>query len=48
MRSEQRTGVIAENVRDEQRKFVKYNHLVAKLLSFHTLVTMTRALQRLL
>jgi TnpA family transposase len=41
-------GVIAENVRDEQRKFIKYNHLVANLLSFHTLVTMTRALQRLL
>ena len=32
-------GVIAENVRDEQRKFIKYNHLVAILLSFHTLVT---------
>ena len=41
-------GVIAENVRDEQRKFIKNNHLVANLLSFHTLVTMTRALQRLL
>src|SRR5262249_7774934 len=26
-------GVIAENVRDEQRKFIKYNHLVANLLS---------------
>jgi hypothetical protein len=37
-----------ENLRDEQRKFIKYNHLVANLLSFHTLVTMTRALQRLL
>jgi len=35
--------VIAENVRDEQRKFIKY--LVANLLSFHTLVTMTKALQ---
>ena len=22
-------GVIAENVRDEQRKFIKYNHLIA-------------------
>jgi TnpA family transposase len=41
-------GVIAENVRDEQRKFIKYNHLVANLLSFHTLVTMTKALQQLL
>ena len=35
-------GVIAENVRDEQRKFIKYNHLVANLLSFHTLVTITK------
>jgi TnpA family transposase len=35
-------SVIAENVRDEQRKVIKYNHLVANLLSFHTLVTMTR------
>jgi hypothetical protein len=41
-------GVITENVRDEQRKFIKYNHLVANLLSFHTLVTMTKALQQLL
>jgi hypothetical protein len=40
--------VITENVRDEQRKFIKYNHLVANLLSFHTLVTMTKALQQLL
>ncbi len=37
-------GVIAENVRDEQRKFIKYNHLVANLLAFHTLVSMTKAL----
>jgi TnpA family transposase len=41
-------GVIAENVRDEQRKFIKYNHLVANLLTFHTLVTITRALRQLL
>jgi hypothetical protein len=41
-------GVIAENARDKQRKFVKCNHLVANLFSFHTLVTMTRALQQLL
>ena len=41
-------GVITENVRDEQRKFIKYNHLVANLLSFHTLVTMTKALEQLL
>ena len=39
-------GVIAENVRDEQRKFIKYNHLVANLLTFHTLVTITSALRQ--
>jgi hypothetical protein len=31
-------GVITENVGDEQRKFIKYNHRVANLLSFHTLL----------
>lgn len=41
-------GLIAENVRDEQRKFIKYNHLVANLLSFHTLATMTKALQQMI
>ena len=40
-------GVIAENVRDEQRKVIKYNHLVANLLIFLTLVTMTRGLQQM-
>jgi TnpA family transposase len=39
--------VIAENVRDEQRKIIKYNHLVANLLVFHNLVNMTRAIQKL-
>jgi len=38
-------GVIAENVRDEQRKVIKYNHLVANLVILHTLVTMSEALQ---
>ena len=28
-------SVIAENIRDEQRKFIKYNHVVANLLVFH-------------
>jgi Tn3 transposase DDE domain len=40
-------GVIAENVRDEQRKVIKYNHLVANLLIFHTLVTMTKGLHQM-
>ena len=40
-------GVIAENVRDEQRKVIKYNHLVANLVILHTLVTMSDALQKM-
>ncbi|HYY29711.1 MAG TPA: Tn3 family transposase [Chthoniobacterales bacterium] len=39
--------MIAENTRDEQRKFIKYNHLVANLLVFHNIVTLSRALDRL-
>jgi len=30
---------------NKQRKFIKYNYLIANLLAFHTLVSMTRALQ---
>jgi TnpA family transposase len=41
------SGLVTEGVRDEQRKLIKYNHLVANLLIFHTLVSMTRALERL-
>jgi hypothetical protein len=37
----------AEGIRDEQRKFIKYNHLVANLLIFHNIVTMSNALERL-
>ena len=37
-----RVGV--QGVRDEQRKFIKYNHLVANLLIYHNVVTMTKAL----
>jgi TnpA family transposase len=40
-------SVIAENVRDEQRKFIKYNHLVANILAFHNLVSMTKAIDLL-
>jgi len=40
-------GIIAENVRDEQRKVIKYNHLVANLVILHTLVTMSEALQNM-
>jgi len=37
-------GLVTAAARDEQRKMIKYNHLVANLLIFHTAVGMTRAL----
>jgi len=40
-------NVIAENVRDEQRKFIKYNHLIANLLIFHNLVSITHAMRKM-
>lgn len=41
------SGLVSEGVRDEQRKLIKYNHLVANLLIFHTIVSMTRALEQM-
>ena len=41
------SGLESEGVRDEQRKLIKYNHLAANLLIFHTLVSMTRGLDQL-
>jgi Tn3 transposase DDE domain len=40
-------SVITEGIRDEQRKIIKYNHLLANLLIFHTLVTMIHAIRHL-
>jgi TnpA family transposase len=40
-------GIIAENSRDEQRKAIKYNHLVANCLIFHNLCSLTRLVQTL-
>jgi TnpA family transposase len=40
-------GIIAENSRDEQRKAIKYNHLVANCLIFHNLCSLTRLVQDL-
>jgi TnpA family transposase len=40
-------GVIRQNNREEQRKIIRYNHLVANLVVFHNVVSMTRALQEL-
>lgn len=38
---------IAENVRDDQLKVIKYNHLIANLVIFHNCHTMTLALKEL-
>lgn len=40
-------GVIAENNRDEQRKVIKYNHLVSSLVIFHTVDGITKVLGQL-
>lgn len=40
-------GVIAENNRDEQRKVIKYNHLVSSLVIFHTVDSMSKVLGQL-
>jgi TnpA family transposase len=41
-------GVIRQNNREEQRKIIRYNHLVANLVVFHNVVSMTRVLQELI
>ncbi len=40
-------GIIAENIRHEQRKVVKYNHLVANMVILHNVVGMSRTLKAL-
>jgi TnpA family transposase len=40
-------GVIRQNNREEQRKIIRYNHVVANLVVFHHVVSMTRGLQAL-
>jgi precorrin-6B methylase 2 len=35
-------GEIAENLRHEQRKVIKYNHLVANMVILHNVVGMSR------
>jgi TnpA family transposase len=40
-------GIITENSRDEQRKAIKYNHLVANCLIFHNLCSLTRLVRNL-
>jgi TnpA family transposase len=41
-------GVIRQNNRAEQRKIIRYNHLVANLVVFHNVVSMTRVLQEVI
>jgi len=40
-------GEIAENLRHEQCKVIKYNHLVANMIILHNVVGMSKALKRL-
>ncbi len=40
-------GVIAENSREDQRKFIKYNHLVSSLVIIHNVDAMTKILDAL-
>ena len=40
-------GVIPSNNREQQRRYVRYNHLVANLLVLHNTDAMTRVLQDL-
>ena len=39
---------IRENDRREQRKLIRYNHLMANLVIFHNVATMTKALRELI
>jgi len=40
-------GTIAENVRHEQRKVIKYNHLVANMVILYNVQWMSRRLREL-
>ena len=40
-------GVSPKNLRHEQRKVIKYNHLVANMIILHNVVGMTRVLREL-
>ena len=40
-------GTISTNDRDEQRKIIKYNHLVANCVIFHNVLSLSRVLYTL-
>lgn len=41
------SGTIQENLRHEQAKIIKYNHLIANLIILHNVNAMTRVIKRL-
>lgn len=41
-------GIIAENNRDEQRKIIKYNHLISNCIIFYNVFYITQILQELI
>jgi TnpA family transposase len=41
-------GIINENNRDEQRKIIKYNHLIANCIIFYNVFSITKILQELI
>ncbi len=42
-----REGVIAENHREEQRKIIKFNHLVANCVILYNVFVVSKELQKL-
>lgn len=40
-------GIIAENIRHEQQKVIKYNHLVANMIILYNVITMTNVIGEL-
>ncbi len=40
-------GVISDNMRANQRKIIRYNHLLANMLIFHTVVYQTKGINKL-
>jgi TnpA family transposase len=41
-------GIIASNLRHEQRKIIKYNHLVANMIILYNVATMTQVINRIM
>jgi hypothetical protein len=41
------SGVISDNMRENQLKIIRFNHLLANMLIFHTVVHQTKAVNKL-